>query len=433
MRRFYSGIVLISLMVLLLTFNNAVEAVTLRFWTGHGSPELDKWFDEVLIPQFEKSHSGVKVERLRIPWEEFNEKIMTAFAAGTAPDIVFSGTEQIADEAFKGLARPLNDYIKKWGQYRDFNPAAWKHETIGGNIYRVPVHISSRALMYNKTIFKEAGLNPNIVPERWEQIAELAKKLNLRDDKGNLIRLGADLWFNHAFCQGFLYFLYQNKGKVIADDFSRSLFNSKEGIETLKYFVELFNTLTPPNLPGLPTGPIPNFAAGKIAMSINTPQGIFDLEKYAPKEFEFGIAFPYRKVRVIQLYVNSIFITTQSKYPDLAWEFIKTFVSSDNLKSYNNMYRTINPRKYGKEIDDPFIAQRPLLRAFYVQAQRIGVPYPIIPNYGTLQNRILHDNIEAALYKKITPEQALEDAAKKWDDILKELAKEGVFNILKAK
>ncbi|MCS7367921.1 MAG: ABC transporter substrate-binding protein [archaeon YNP-WB-062] len=425
MKKVYWSMSLI--VILLLIFDGTGRAVTLRFWTGHGSPDIDKWFDEVLIPQFEQAHPGVKVERLRVPWGELNEKIMTAFAAGTAPDIVFSGTEQIIDEAIKGLARPLNDYIKKWGEYKNFIPMAWKHETIGGKIYRVPIHISSRALMYNKTIFKQAGINPNTIPEKWEQIAELGKKLNLRDDKGNLIRLGADLWYTHQFCQGFYYFLYQNKGKIIADDFSKSLFNSEAGVETLQYFVNLFNELTPPNLPALPSGPIPNFAAGKIAIYVNTPQGISDLEKYAPKEFEFGIAFPFRKSRIIQLYVNGIYITTQSKNPDLAWEFIKFFASSDNLREFNNTYFTINPRKFGAKIDDPFIKQRPLLVAFYEQAQKIGIPYPIIPNYGTLQNRILKDAIDAALYKKMTPKQALEDAAKKWDASLEELRKEGVF------
>lgn len=428
----FTRVVFLGFIILSILIPTVSEAVTLRFWTGHGTPEIDKWFDEVLIPQFEKTHPDVKVDRLRVPWEEFNEKIMTAFSAGTAPDIVFSGTEQIIDEAIKGLARPLNDYIKKWGEYGKFIPMAWKHETIGGKIYRVPVHISSRALMYNKTIFKQSGINPNTLPERWEQIAELGKKLNLRDDKGNLLRLGADLWFNHQFCQGYYYFLYQNKGKIIADDFSKSLFNSEEGVETLTYFVDLFNALTPPNLPALPSGPIPNFPAGRIAMYMNSPQGIADLEKYAPKEYEFGVAFPYRKARIIQLYVNSIYITTQSKYPDLAWDFIKAFVSSENLKNFNNKFYTINPRKFEK-IDDPFVLQRPLLNDFYKQAQRVGIPYPLIPNYGTLQNRVLKDNIEAALYKKMTPKQALEDAAKKWDSTLKELREEGVFKFLESK
>jgi Bacterial extracellular solute-binding protein len=46
-------------------------------------------------------------------WNDFFAKVLTQIAAGTPPDIVGVATEGVQLMASKGLAIPLDDYVKK--------------------------------------------------------------------------------------------------------------------------------------------------------------------------------------------------------------------------------------------------------------------------------------------------------------------------------
>ena len=48
---------------------------------------------------------------------------------------------------------------------------------IGSRSYAVPDEFTTLALYYNKEMFTNAGLNPNKLPESWQEFIEYAKKL----------------------------------------------------------------------------------------------------------------------------------------------------------------------------------------------------------------------------------------------------------------
>lgn len=395
---------------------------TIRFWTSHVNPDITKWYDEELIPAFEAAHPDIEVEWLSLTWEERHEKIMTAFASGTAPDVIASGTEQIYDEVLSGLALPLDSFVEAWGEFDEYFPVAWENQTIGGHIYRVPTLLSARGIMYNKGHFRNIGLDPEKPPETWEYLAEAARKLTVREGK-RTVRLGADLWAIHNFNQGFTYFLAQNGGKLISEDFRKAAFDGPEGLETANFMIELYKELQPVGTAALTTtGNIPFFPTEKISITVAIPQDVRNIENYAPDGFEAGFALPGRKQKAIQVYGNGIYITTQSKHPNEAWKLISFMMNEENQAKLNNYLFSINPRK--SATDDPFVTSKPLLRAWYEPLMDYGVLFPILPEHARL-HRALREEMEAACYNQKSPEQAIKDAANTWNGLLAEAEASG--------
>ncbi len=417
------GLSLVLCAILILGCITAANAkTTIRFWTSHVNPDISKWYDDEVIPAFEKLYPDIQVEWLSLTWEERHQKIMTAFAAGTAPDIIASGTEQIYDEVLNNLARPIDEFVEEWGEYDDYFQVAWDNQTMGGKIYRVPTVLSARGIMYNKGHFADVGLDPEAAPETWEELAAAAKKLNILRGK-RTIRLGADLWPIHNFNQGFTYFLVQNGGDLLSPDNTKPVINTPEAIETAEFLVGLYRELQPDGTASLSTsGAIPVFPAGQVSITVANPQTVRDVEKYGARDLEVGFALPGRKQKAIHVFGNGIYITTQSKYPKEAWEFIKFLMSEENQAKFNNLLFSINPRK--SAIDDPFVTSRPLLRDWYEPMDKYGKLFPIMPENARL-HATLRQEIEAACYGQQTPEQAMKNAADKWAEILSEAAQMG--------
>src|SRR6185369_3733852 len=82
--------------------------ISLSSW---GDPKEYAILDE-LCRKFEQSNPGLKVDLQRVPFGEYNRKILAEFTAGTVPDIIFGGDGQITEFFPRKLLEPLNDFLK---------------------------------------------------------------------------------------------------------------------------------------------------------------------------------------------------------------------------------------------------------------------------------------------------------------------------------
>jgi sn-glycerol 3-phosphate transport system substrate-binding protein len=107
---------------------------------------------------------------------------IAAFRAGQAPHImqVFEvGTATMMSA--KGAIKPVQEMMKEAGESFDPNnylPAiTGYYSTTKGEMLSFPFNSSSAVMWINKTKFKEAGLNPDMPPKTWPEVFEAAKKL----------------------------------------------------------------------------------------------------------------------------------------------------------------------------------------------------------------------------------------------------------------
>lgn len=120
---------------------------------------------------------------------EFDEKFLPAFSAKTAPDVVpFS---DLVTAAANGYAVDISDKVAsdiKDGVYYDTVMNYCKYD---GKYWALPFEITyCGVLLYNKDLFKKAGLDPNKPPKTMEELEEYADKMFKKDSKGVYTQLG---------------------------------------------------------------------------------------------------------------------------------------------------------------------------------------------------------------------------------------------------
>jgi multiple sugar transport system substrate-binding protein len=180
-----------------------------RVFSGkHEAPNtihLSSWGDiqentilEGLINQFAKLHPDIHVVLDRVPYGDYVDKLLTQFAGGVAPDVIFVSAENLPDFYPRGLLEPLTSYLKSDPavNLNDFYSTLIKWYTVNGDLYCMPRDIAPVCVLYyNKNAFDEVGLP--YPKDDWsvDEFLKDVQVLTSRDAKGNTVRWGfADDW-----------------------------------------------------------------------------------------------------------------------------------------------------------------------------------------------------------------------------------------------
>jgi multiple sugar transport system substrate-binding protein len=103
----------------------------------------------------------------------------------------------------------------------------------GGVLRALPVHSETEIFIYNKQHFQDAGVDPDNIPQTWDELYALAPKLT----KGNRYPCVVP-WIAPTGRKSILYFLvYYNSfpdAKFVSDDYTQVGFNNEAGLETFK-------------------------------------------------------------------------------------------------------------------------------------------------------------------------------------------------------
>lgn len=151
----------------------AQEKITLRFATWHflepGKGELH----QSIIERFEKENPGIHVETEGITTREFSDKMLVQMAAGNAPDIVCMYCLDKDLWLSQGYIAKLTDYIDFSKYEGKFNATATDGIWGKGEGYLLTIDtVNYAGLIYNKEIFKKAGVTVPANPDEFFAIAE---------------------------------------------------------------------------------------------------------------------------------------------------------------------------------------------------------------------------------------------------------------------
>ena len=172
----------------------AAQPVTVRMWMHEHPPRLP--IDKAIIAAFEQASPDIKVQYDVIAAADYSTKLVTAFAAGSGPDL-FNNTSTLVTQYFAARILAPIDYAAMG--YADEAAMLAKFQggfdgiRFQGKLYGVPTEVSNWACFANNAIWKEAGLDPTKDwPKTWEALPALAEKLTKRDQNGVPVRRGFD-------------------------------------------------------------------------------------------------------------------------------------------------------------------------------------------------------------------------------------------------
>lgn len=346
--------------------------IDLIVWGRQIGPN-DKGLDDV-IRRFEELHPNVRVHMLGMGAGRMNpQKLMTAIVGGVPPDVVFQDRFAVPDWAYLGAFEPLDTLIERdklidprTPTEDKYYPAPWTEATFQGHVYAIPFMADSRALYWNRAVFKaksrellEAGLDPTRPPRTWSETLAYSKVLTEFEENGALKRAG----FMPNFGNSWLYmYAFQNNASFMSADGRECTLNTPESREALQFMVDGYRVLGGMDnsekfrlgLKGEESDP---FFTGQIAMKIDGDWFMPGIAKYAPT-LDFGTAPPpipddrYSGVGRFQNESKKFIswaggfchvIPKGARNKEMAWEFIKHVSSTEmrllEMESYAKLER----------------------------------------------------------------------------------------------
>ena len=142
-------------------------------WWTHQRHDMDYLKEKVA--EFNKTNKyGIEVEYV-VQTENYSQNLELAFQSRQAPDI-YSGFSNASYYVQRHMAAPLDSYLtpdikKRYGKYLRVDT----ENTVNGKIYSLPNTGVNFRLVYNKDLFKKAGLNEP--PKTLDELVSYAKKL----------------------------------------------------------------------------------------------------------------------------------------------------------------------------------------------------------------------------------------------------------------
>lgn len=158
---------------------------TIKVWYSGDNEGTRVELFEKAKAEIEAEYPGTTVEIETIAYSELNAKQLTACRAGVGvPDVMSQSATATNGFMVEGLLLPLEDLMADLGRdlKAEFNPAFFSLMEDEEHIYGVPQSKTALVLVYNKTLFEEAGIEEP--PTTWDELYECAKKLTLTKEDG---------------------------------------------------------------------------------------------------------------------------------------------------------------------------------------------------------------------------------------------------------
>ncbi|MBB3967078.1 sn-glycerol-3-phosphate ABC transporter substrate-binding protein UgpB [Rhizobium metallidurans] len=164
-----------------LSASASFAATEVTWWHAMGG-ELGKKLEEV-AQKFNDSQSEYKIVPVyKGTYPETLTAAIAAFRAGQQPAIVQvfevgTGTMMAAKGAVYPVYQLMKDEGEPWDPSKFLAPVVGYYSDPQGNILSMPFNSSTPILYYNKDVFKKAGLDPEVAPKTWAELAEMSKKI----------------------------------------------------------------------------------------------------------------------------------------------------------------------------------------------------------------------------------------------------------------
>ena len=162
--------------------------VTIQYWEKWSGFEASTMKTEV-VDEFNKSQDKIFVDFSSV--SQLDHKLMLATSGGVPPDVAGVWSHAIPVLVENNGLTPLDDFAAQAGIKREqYIDVYWQICSYRDHLWSLPATVASLALIYNKKLFREAGLDPDKPPRSIAELEADNEKLARHDAAGNLVHLG---------------------------------------------------------------------------------------------------------------------------------------------------------------------------------------------------------------------------------------------------
>jgi multiple sugar transport system substrate-binding protein len=153
----------------------AQEPLTLQMW-HRGNPTPDA------IARWNELNPNIQVVPTRIPDAERVQKLAAAVRGGSPPDIVDADIIDGPLFGLTGVFIDITDRVNTLDFKDNLAPGHTDLSQVDGRWYALPYLNGPSMLMWNKDLFEQAGLDPEVGPTNWAEIKDMATKIRALGD-----------------------------------------------------------------------------------------------------------------------------------------------------------------------------------------------------------------------------------------------------------
>lgn len=384
----------------------------LTFLTVGYSTPLIGILNDSIIPEFEAKY-GVEVDMIHTTWGERPSQLAVMIAGGAPPDVVVTGFYSPYEEASIGLLASLDPYLEEWEHTGSIPENLWNTMRWRGKVHVMPQYVAHRVVAYNKTLFREAGMDDARVPQSWSEMADFVRRLTRLEPSGEAVAQAGFTypWETPEYTDLTWFMMQAGVGAVDATTY-RSNLDRPEALESMKALLDIHLAYH-----GNLEGPWA-LVEGQTAMSVTWP-GSVRWEEH-PDVYENTGFFPMRKdpdSRPAAIpFINGLAITEASANKDLAWKFIAHLMDDPYQPAIQAATGWVSPRAdLASELSTLVLGLEP----FYDMLRYIpDIPLLLPSPRNSLEEASMY--MERMAFEEIPPEEAVTRLHELFERLLRE-------------
>ena len=214
----------------------------------HWLTDREDVFNELATKYTQATGIDVKFE-LYAPSDIYSQRVRGAAHTSTLPDIygILSGMRDFASFIKAGHVLNLTPYMNEEGgswKSKFFNKVLAVNEFKSQNefgiepgIYGVPLDMMSIQMLYNKDLFKKAGLDPEQPPKNWKEFLEVGNKLHAAGIQG-LVSGWGEAWLLGCFAYDYAFNI-MGEDKLVATLKGEVPYTDPDWVKVLSLFEDM--------------------------------------------------------------------------------------------------------------------------------------------------------------------------------------------------
>ncbi|MBI3579112.1 MAG: sugar ABC transporter substrate-binding protein [Ignavibacteriales bacterium] len=379
------------------------STVTITFWAmGNEGEHAQK-----LIPRFERENPGIRIKVQQIPWTAAHEKLLTAYAGETTPDIAQLGNTWIPEFTLLNALEDLSPWIKTSPviEKEKYFAGIWETNVIAGHVFGVPWYVDTRVLFYRTDILAQAGYP--VPPRTWAEWYDASKKIRrlAGGREQYAILLPTNEWVPFVIAG------LQAGSPLLKDENRYGDFSGAQFTKAFDFVMNFYKEQLAPVGITRVTNVYQGIAEGFFAMYITGPWNIGEFKRRLPLELQdkwmtapLPAANDGSQPGVSLAGGSSLVMFKASERKREAWKFIEYLSSAQQQLEFSSM--TGNLPAVRDVWKDTSFVNNPYVKAFYEQLDHV-VPTPKLPEWEQIAMKV-QQYAEGASAGSMTVKDALE-------------------------
>jgi multiple sugar transport system substrate-binding protein len=384
--------------------------IVLRFWAMGREGEVVSG----LLPEFEQANPGIRVKVQQLPWTAAHEKLLTAFAGDSTPDVCQLGNTWVPELVAVNALEPLDRHAAASPIVRadDYFSGIWETNRVDGALYGVPWYVDTRLMFYRRDVLGQAGFSTP--PRSWQEWKEMLAAVKTRAAPDRYAIL---LPLNEF--EPLLALALQQDDPLLRDGGRYGNFSSAGFRHALAFYLEMFQRGWAPALAEAAISNVWNeFGRGRFAFYVSGPWNIGELRRRLPAEQQGnwmtaplpGPDGPGASIAG----GSSLVVFRRSRHQAAAWRLIEFLSQPAVQRRFHALTGDLPPRR--TSWNDPGLAGDVPARAFREQLERVK-PAPRVPEWERIASE-MRLVAERAVHGEWSVDQAARELDARTDRIL---------------